>query len=185
MLDTVSNVRRFGIAAIGAGGSIDAAAKPRVVRRLGLRVAFVGFSDILPAWFFAGPQRAGTQAASVPAITRGVRRARRRADVVIATFHWGVERAGVENARQRAFAAAALDAGASAVIGAHPHVLQPIRRHGRRLVAYSLGNFVFSAGSPGTTSTGILKLRLSARGVEGSRLLPARIENTRPRLLGR
>jgi poly-gamma-glutamate capsule biosynthesis protein CapA/YwtB (metallophosphatase superfamily) len=184
MLDTVRNVRRFGIAAIGAGGSVAAAGKPRVVRRLGLRVAFVGFSDILPTSFFAGPDRAGSQPASAPAIRRGVRRARRRADVVIATFHWGVERAGLENGRQRAFAATALDAGATAVIGAHPHVLQPIRRRGHRLVAYSLGNFVFSAGSPGTTTTGVLKLRLSARGVEGSRLLPARIENTRPRLLG-
>ena len=103
---------------------------------------------------------------------------------MIATFHWGVERAPGENERQRSFAAAALGAGAAAVIGAHPHVLQPLRRHGRRLVAYSLGNFVFSAGSPGTTRTGILKLRLSARGVEGARLLPAVIENTRPRLLG-
>jgi poly-gamma-glutamate capsule biosynthesis protein CapA/YwtB (metallophosphatase superfamily) len=102
---------------------------------------------------------------------------------VIASFHWGVERASVANGRQRAFARAALAAGAWAVIGAHPHVLQPIRRSGRRLVAYSLGNFVFSAGSPGTTRTGILRLRLSGKGIEGSRLLPARIENTRPRLL--
>jgi poly-gamma-glutamate capsule biosynthesis protein CapA/YwtB (metallophosphatase superfamily) len=33
------------------------------------------------------------------------------------------------------------------VIGAHPHVLQPVVRSGRRLVAYSLGNFVFGASS--------------------------------------
>ena len=71
--------------------------------------------------------------------------------MVVATFHWGVERATAEDARQRAFAQVALDAGADAVIGAHPHVLQPIRRAGaRRLVAYSLGNFVFGASSPAT-----------------------------------
>ena len=70
------------------------------------------------------------------------------------------------------------------MIGAHPHVLQPIRKVGaRRLVAYSLGNFVFGAGSPGTTSTGILELKLSTRGVEGSRFRRAVIEATRPRLL--
>ena len=117
-----------GIAAVGAGGSLASASRPRVVRRLGLRVAFVGFSDILPALFYAGPRQAGTQPASLPAIRAGVRRARRRADVVIATFHWGVERAPGENERQRGFAAAALGAGAAAVIGAHPHVLQPVRR---------------------------------------------------------
>jgi hypothetical protein len=184
LLDTVRRVRRLGMTPVGAGGSLASASAPRVVERLGLKAAFVGFSNILPASFFAGPGRAGTQAATPEAIRGAVRRARRRADVVIATFHWGVERATHEDARQRAFAAAALGAGATAVIGAHPHVLQPIRRDGRRLVAYSLGNFVFSAASPGTTRTGILRLRLSVRGVEGSRLAPAVIEGTRPRLLG-
>ena len=104
---------------------------------------------------------------------------------MIATFHWGVERATDENARQRAFARTAL-AGATAVIGAHPHGLQPVRRPRRRkLIAYSLGNFVWSAGSPSTRRTGILRLLLSGRGVEAAKLLPARIEHTRPRLLGR
>jgi poly-gamma-glutamate capsule biosynthesis protein CapA/YwtB (metallophosphatase superfamily) len=185
LLDTVRHVRRFGMVPVGAGASLAAAARPRVIERLGLKIAFVGFSNILPASFFAAPGRAGTQAATPAAIRHGVRRARRRADVVVATFHWGVELAPREDARQRAFASAALRAGATAVIGAHPHVLQPIRRIGGRLIAYSLGNFVFSAGSPATTRTGILRLRLSARGVEGSRLAPAVIEGTRPRLLHR
>jgi poly-gamma-glutamate capsule biosynthesis protein CapA/YwtB (metallophosphatase superfamily) len=180
LLDTVRYVRRFGMTPVGAGGSLASAARPRVVERLGLRVAFVGFSDILPASFFAGPNSPGTQAATLPNIRRSIRAARRRADVVLATFHWGVERATRENRRQRAFASAALNAGASGVIGAHPHVLQPIRRRGRKIVAYSLGNFVFGAASPVTTSTGILRLRLSARGVEGSRFVRARIVGTRP-----
>jgi len=54
----------------------------------------------------------------------------------------------------------------------------------RRLVAYSLGNFVWAAGSEPTTRTGILRVRLSGLGVEGATLLPARIEGSRPRLLG-
>jgi poly-gamma-glutamate capsule biosynthesis protein CapA/YwtB (metallophosphatase superfamily) len=66
------------------------------------------------------------------------------------------------------------------VIGAHPHVLQPIRRPGRRLVAYSLGNFVFSSGTALMSRTGILLLRLSAHGVEGARLRPATIVAARP-----
>jgi hypothetical protein len=185
LLDTVAYVRRFGMTPVGAGANLRAAAEPRVVERLGLRIAFVAFSNILPASFYAGPGTPGTQPATPGLIEAGVRRAGRRADVVIATFHWGVERATHEEGRQRAFAATALRAGADAVIGAHPHVLQPIRRIGRRLVAYSLGNFVFSAGSPGTTATGILRLKLSTRGVEGSRLRRAVIENTRPRLIGR
>jgi poly-gamma-glutamate synthesis protein (capsule biosynthesis protein) len=183
MLDTVRYVRRFGMSAVGAGGSLAAAEAPRVIERLGLRIAFVGFSDIGPASFFAGPRRAGTNPASAAGIGRSVRAARRRADVVVATFHWGVERDTRPNGRQRAFAADALRAGADAVIGAHPHVLQPVVRRGRRLIAYSLGNFVWSAGSSLTGRTGILRVSLSARGVEGARLLRARIVETQPRLV--
>jgi poly-gamma-glutamate synthesis protein (capsule biosynthesis protein) len=184
MLDTIKYTRRYGMVPVGAGRSLASASRPRVFQALGLRIAFVAFSDILPASFFAGPDRAGTQQATTENIRSSVSRAKRRADVVIATFHWGVERATVEDARQRAFAAEALEAGATAVIGAHPHVLQPIRNVGpRRLIAYSLGNFVFGAGSPGTTSTGILQLDLSTRGIEDSRFRRARIEATRPVLL--
>jgi capsule synthesis protein PGA_cap len=184
LLDTVRNVRRLGVRPVGAGATLGAALRPQLVTRLGLRIAFVGFSDIGPASFFAGPRAPGTAPATPGNVRAGVRAARRRADVVIASFHWGIERQTQETPRQRAFAHAAIAAGADAVIAAHPHVLQPIRRVGRhRLIAYSLGNFVWSAASPLTTRTGILRVRLSARGVEGSKLLPAVIFGSRPRLL--
>jgi poly-gamma-glutamate synthesis protein (capsule biosynthesis protein) len=180
--DTLRFSRRFGIRPVGAGRDLAAARRPRVLTRLGLRIGFVGFSDILPLSFAATPGRAGTAFASPRAIRRGVRRARRRSDVVVATFHWGVERSHTPTARQRWFARIALRAGATAVVGAHPHVLQPRRRRGRRIVAYSLGNFIWTAGSGATASTGILRLRLSTRGVEHSRFLRARIVAAQPRL---
>ena len=182
LLDTLSWVKRFGMTSVGAGRGLSAAARPRVINRFGLRVGFVGFSDINPAGFVAEPRRPGTLPADPGLVRRAVRRAARRADVVVATFHWGVERATRPNRRQGALARAAFAGGADAVIGAHPHVLQPVRRRGRRVVAYSLGNFVWAAGSGITSRTGILKLRLSTRGVERARLLPARISSTRPAL---
>jgi poly-gamma-glutamate synthesis protein (capsule biosynthesis protein) len=158
------------------------ARRPRIVRRLGLRVGFVGFSDILPLSFAATPTRAGTAFAAPAAVRRAVTRARRRADVVVATFHWGTERSTHPNARQRLFARIALRAGAHAVIGAHPHVLQPTRTRRRRVVAYSLGNFIWTPSSALTARTGILRLRLSGRGVEGARLRKATIVGGQPRL---
>ena len=110
-----------------------------------------------------------------------IRRARRRADVVVAAFHWGIERDTRESPAQRALAQVALRAGATAVIGSHPHVLQPTRAlPRRRLVAYSLGNFVFSAASPNTERTGILEVSLTRRGVVGSRMKRATIRASRP-----
>ena len=183
LTDTLAWIRRFGMTGVGAGRDLESARRLRVVERLGLRIAFVGFSDINPAGFGAGPNSPGAVLANPEVVRRDTRRAARRADVVVATFHWGVERSTSPDARQRSLAAAALGGGADAVIGAHPHVLQPVERRGRRVVAYSLGNFVWAAGSPFTARTGILRLRLSARGVEGARLRRAYISNTRPALI--
>lgn len=68
-------------------------------------------------------------------------------DAVILTPHWGAENSTVPLASDRAYAREAIEAGASAVIGAHPHVLQPwekvTTRDGREgLVIYSTGNFI-------------------------------------------
>ncbi len=73
----------------------------------------------------------------------------RRSDVaaVIVTPHWGVEFSNTPVDSQRTLAHRVLDAGATAVIGSHPHVLQPwekyVTRDGREtFIIYSLGNFI-------------------------------------------
>ena len=107
--------------------------------------------------------------------------------MVVVYFHWGIERAFNPTARQRSLAQVAFDAGAKVVLGAHPHVLQPIERPRlHRLVAWSLGNFVFGANSPATASTGILRIRLGHAGVLSHAFRRARIGGTyrvQPRLL--
>lgn len=183
LVDTLRYARRFGIATVGAGRDLRAAYRPRIMNRLGLKVAFVGFSTILPFDFQAGPGSPGTAWGYPNRVRASVLRARRKADVVIAAFHWGIERDPVEDPRERGLARVALDAGATAVIGHHPHVLQPIRRAGRhRIVAYSLGNFVFTGTSAFTRRTGILELKLARGRVAGHKLRRATIVNSRPTL---
>lgn len=68
-------------------------------------------------------------------------------DAVIVTPHWGKEYSPEPSKQQRQYARAWAEAGATAIVGAHPHVLQPWEKltttDGREvLVAYSLGNFV-------------------------------------------
>jgi poly-gamma-glutamate capsule biosynthesis protein CapA/YwtB (metallophosphatase superfamily) len=182
LMDTVRGIERLGLKAVGAGRNLRRALRPQIVERLGLRVAFVGFSEVAPVEFAATPDRPGTAWATPEAVTAAVHRARRRADVVVATFHWGVEKAAMESAAQQALAAAAAAAGAQLVIGAHPHVLQPLKRQGSALVAYSLGNFVFGAVSPETTATGILETDLTSEGVAAARWREGTISGGRPRL---
>jgi poly-gamma-glutamate synthesis protein (capsule biosynthesis protein) len=183
LLDTIRYVRAAGIKTIGAGANETLAGRPAVVRAGGLRIAFLGFSDINPAGFSASATAPGTARADPEAIDRAVRAARQHADLVVCFMHWGVELHGEPDSRQAQLASACLGAGAQIVLGAHPHVLGPIGRPtARTLVAWTLGNFVFP--STGVTArTGVLQVRVDARGVRGYRLLPAEIDGFRPRLL--
>ncbi len=175
--DTISFARRFGLRVIGGGRDLGMARRPRILTRGGLRVAFLGYSDVRPLGFDAGPTWSGTAPAFPSYIAADVRSARRNgADAVVVYFHWGIERSLVPTSRQRALAGVAFDAGATVVLGAHPHVLQPREtpRPGR-LVAWSLGNFVFGANSPGTANTGILHVRLGRDRVLGHGFRRARL----------
>jgi poly-gamma-glutamate capsule biosynthesis protein CapA/YwtB (metallophosphatase superfamily) len=182
LMDTVRAVERLGMKAVGAGRNLRRALQPQIVERLGLRVAFVGFSEIAPVEFAASADHPGTAWATPEAVTEAVHRARRRANMVVANFHRGIETAATESAAQQALAAAAANAGAQLVIGAHPHVLQPLRRQGSAVVAYSLGNFVFGAVSPETTATGILQTDLTSEGVAAARWRKGSITAGRPEL---
>ena len=87
-------------------------------------------------------------------------------DAVMFAPHWGAEYEHAPEPRQRALAIAAIEAGATAVIGTHPHVMQPVEKHvakdGREgLIAYSLGNFVSNQISLPRRSSPILLLGLS------------------------
>jgi poly-gamma-glutamate synthesis protein (capsule biosynthesis protein) len=98
---------------------------------------------------------------SVEHAVERVRMAAGRCDVLIVMVHWGREYTGEPNATDQKLGRALIDAGAAAVIGHHPHVLQPLESYttadGRKgLIAYSLGNLVanqsrFYAYKPGRT----------------------------------
>jgi poly-gamma-glutamate synthesis protein (capsule biosynthesis protein) len=179
-LDTLAAARHAGIATIGGGRDLAAARRPVLVDAGGLRVALLGYSDVRPLGFTAGTDVPGTAPADPALIAEDIARARQRADVVVVYFHWGIELQTQPDARQRDLAQSALAAGADVVLGSHPHVLQPVERSGRHVVAWSLGNFVFPANSPGTTKSGILLVSLGAHGVRAARLLPATIHGFRP-----
>jgi poly-gamma-glutamate capsule biosynthesis protein CapA/YwtB (metallophosphatase superfamily) len=184
LLDTVNAVHAAGMLSIGAGATSFRARRPAIVVEGGLRVAFLGYSDVNPLGFSATDTSPGTAKADVGAIDADVRSARRRADVVVCFFHWGTELHADPDERQGLLADACLRSGASVVLGAHPHVFGPISRPTpRTLVAWTLGNFVFPS-SGATARTGILRVELGAAGVSAYRTLPIEIDGFRPRPAG-
>jgi poly-gamma-glutamate synthesis protein (capsule biosynthesis protein) len=62
---------------------------------------------------------------------------------VIAMPHMGVEYRSTAEGEKISAYHAMIDHGADAVIGAHPHVIQNSESYHGKLIAYSLGNFLF------------------------------------------
>jgi hypothetical protein len=149
-----------------------------VITVRGVRVAVVGFSPY--------PWNANIN--DIPAAKRLIRRAAGEADVVIVLMHAGAEGADKIHTPQgpevaygelrgdpRAFAHAAVDAGADLVLGSGPHVIRGIERYRNRLIAYSLGNFAGwrNFGLGGNLSlSGLLTVKIDEKGrVKGGRWL--------------
>jgi poly-gamma-glutamate capsule biosynthesis protein CapA/YwtB (metallophosphatase superfamily) len=180
LLDTVHAVRAAGMETIGAGASSRRARRPAIVTAGGLRIAFLGYSDVNPPGFSATPDAPGTAPAEPAEIAADVHAALRRTDVAVCFFHWGVELHALPDSRQKELAAACLRAGAALVLGAHPHVFGPVVRPSRHtLVAWTLGNFVFPSSGV-TARTGILEVRFGRDGVEGWGKRPVTIDGFRP-----
>jgi poly-gamma-glutamate synthesis protein (capsule biosynthesis protein) len=185
LTDTLAYLRDSGIASCGAGPNLAGAEAPAILVRNGLRVAFVGFCDVVQDASFPRHDAPGVAGASPEAIRRAVGSAARRADIVVASFHWGIEYYTRPTERQRMLARCAARAGADVVFGHHPHVLQGIERvPGRRgrtaLVAYSLGNFVFDPLRSPAQATMLLEVQLTAHGAGTVRILPYVIRDCRP-----
>lgn len=98
-------------------------------------------------------------------------KARPDVDAVIVTPHWGIEYMHTPAAQEKNLAKEMLDAGALAILGGHPHVVQPWEKHvtpdGREtFVIYSLGNFVSGQNGMAKRSSLILYVGLT-KGSDG------------------
>ena len=75
-------------------------------------------------------------------VKKDIEAVRNQVDVLMVAMHWGVEYTHEPTAYQKDSAKFLADNNVDIVIGAHPHVIQPVTWIGDTLVVYSLGNFV-------------------------------------------
>lgn len=178
LLDTVARLDRAGIAHAGAGEDRASAWRPAIVDRGGVKVAYLAYSSVVPTAFAAGTDRPGLAATRIDraAVRRAIRTAAKKADVVIVSFHWGVEYKDDANAEQVSDAHAAIDAGADLVLAHHPHVIQALERYKRGLIAYSLGDFVFDHYSRKTGEAFVLSAEVGPHGVGAVTVVPVYLD---------
>ncbi len=139
--ETAAWLRRAGVACVGTAGDSGNAAGPVVIERGGIRLAFFACTDIM--------NRPGERwkrfvaAADTAILLPKIREIRGRVDLVIVSYHGGEEYAPRPADRMVRFSRALIAAGASLVLGHHPHVPYGIQRVPGGLIVPSLGNFIF------------------------------------------
>ncbi len=185
LMDSFAYLDAAGLAHCGAGADWAQAHAAAYLMGNGLKVAFLAYSDInWPGWQAGSGYPGVADAAEVSQMRADIAAAKRNADLVVVSFHWGTERRNTPDGSQVYYAHAAVDAGADLVLGHHPHVVQGCELYGGKLIAYSLGNFVFSPGSPECRWTIFGQITINQNGFVGATIYPAHIDDCRPELIG-
>ena len=176
LVETVRRVRAGGIAPVGAGRDRAAAWRPVVVEQAGVRVGFVAFNAIGETYrpgtdspgaasLRMSPRTGPLRPSELRRLQQRVRALATHTDAVLVLPHWGDQYTHEPVPDQRRVGRALLDAGATIVVGGHPHWVQDVQRHRGRFVVHSLGNFVFDMDFMTETQQGIV-LDLTLRGGE-------------------
>ncbi|MDO8496518.1 MAG: AmmeMemoRadiSam system protein B [bacterium] len=162
-LDTMTHLAEAGIDFVGGGHNAEEAHRPVVKDVKGTKVAFLAYTEFLQS-VVAGTNSAGISNWNIEQIKKDITTAKQQGDLVVASFHWGDEYQTKHNQKQEQFAKAAIDAGASLVIGHHPHVVQEVEQYKSGWIAYSLGNFVFDQNFSKETNRGLILEAVIANG---------------------
>ncbi|MCD9021896.1 CapA family protein [Cohnella sp. NL03-T5] len=164
LFDTFRNLNSYGIPYVGAGKNEQEAYSARTFLVNGNVIKIAAFSRFLPSgnWFARNDHAGVAEAYETSRMMQAIRREQVGADYLIVYIHWGVEKNNRPEAWQRAMARQMIDAGADAIVGSHPHVLQGFEIYKGKPIAYSIGNFLFPDYVRNRKAeTGLLHLKLA------------------------
>jgi poly-gamma-glutamate synthesis protein (capsule biosynthesis protein) len=203
--ETLDFLDLLGIARSGAGRDLEEARSPAILERDGVRFAFLSYAEpvysvtaarsvresrsqdsedtmldgpLQPAAVKGQPaETTGVALAAMEDVIADIRSVREslEPDYLFVSVHWGDEHQHIPNAFQRALGRAVIDAGATAVLGHHPHVLQSLEHYGDGFIVYSLGNLVFDMASDQTYETMAIRLHLSNGRLTHADIIPLSI----------
>ena len=146
-LDTLTTLDSVGIPYVGAGRNMSEAERPIIFTVNGIKIAYVAATRAEKTIYTPEVSK------DTPGVLRTydethylnvIRNAKKNADYVVASVHWGTEYSNNADSTQQKLAHEYIDAGADAVIGSHTHVLQGIEYYKNKPIMYSLGNFWFN-----------------------------------------
>ena len=141
VIETIRLLKENNIKFVGAGASLSLAQRPLRVMVDDKAVIFLAFAE--NEFNCANENDAGANPLDPVINTSQIRMARKENDIVIVLIHGGNEYNPVPSPRIVKTYRAFVDAGASVIIGTHPHVPQGYEIYHNTPIFYSLGNFVF------------------------------------------
>lgn len=178
LFETFNVLSRHKIKMVGAGKNAKAARKPTCLEVGGLKMFIMAYHGTTGT----GKYFPGTAGGEFSVVKRDLVDIKGAADIIVISFHWGVEYLNTPPSIFIKFARQLIDAGAHIILGHHPHVLQGIERYRNGIIAYSLGNFVFDTSIhpvniSQTSESIILKCYLSRNGIQHYELMPVYIND--------
>jgi hypothetical protein len=174
---TAESLDRHHVLHTGAGKNLTEAQQPLAVTVKGLKVGIWALAE--KELNVASENAAGSSWFRPAEDFHAIREMRQAYDFLLIFVHAGHEFMSTPSPRIRAAYRQLVDAGADAVVGHHPHVVQGAERYKDALIAYSLGNLVFDSpyvsAHPDTDLGYLLRLGISGRGVVAAELIPYKL----------
>lgn len=185
LLDTIELFDKNGISHIGAGKNLDAARKPVILEKKGMKIGFLSYTEMAnmvykgnpPVKFAADSSKAGVSPLDIDYIKEDIGKLKGSADIIIISLHWGVEYTPDLYPGQSELAHKIIDEGADAIIGHHPHHMKGIEIYKEKPILYSLGNFISDQNDPNNQQGFIASLEYSGKKLTGLSAVPFKIYN--------
>ena len=179
LIYTLDWLEKNKIAAVGTGRDEAAARRGVVLTANTVKFAFLGYTY---------DQRNGNHkdddnrinGLDIVRLREDIAAIRQISNVTVVSMHAGVEYAKTPHPQQQQFARAAIEAGATLVIGHHPHVVQPCEEYQTGVICYSLGNLVFDQTAPGTNDGLVVEAEFKGFSLRKLRTHKVRIIDTVP-----
>ena len=153
--DTLANLDANGLQYAGAGQNLDEVTQPKIVVANGIKIGFIGCTDVGPDWLAATTNNPGVLLCSNPKLGDIITNAKTQVDFLVFSAHWGVEY-HPRTEHQQDIAHMVIDHGADMVIGHHPHVIEATEWYKDKFIAYSMGNFIFDQYFSNATMHGLM-----------------------------
>lgn len=175
-------LREAGIVPLGYGNSLSEQLEPVIIGKGDISVAvFNACMMTVENWINID----GIPGVCIPSGERlvssvGAWHKRHPSDHIVVLLHWGWEFKTEPGIRQSSLARQLVKAGADAVVGHHPHVLQPLCEIDGAPVFYSLGNFVFDHSTVEGRRCAIARLVFHKDGSLDYSAVPVNIIGNRP-----